>query len=238
VMRNPLLTQDELAAIEAAVRTAEAQTSGEIFCVVAEESSADLLIPLAWATGAALLAPAILLIAGSEIPAADILRFGAWTGAQSDAAGAARMALIGTLALQALLFFSVMLIASLDPVRRVLTPRSFKRERVRQHAQTQFLARNLHATRERTGVLIYVSFAEHMAELVADEGINARVAAGTWDRAMEALVAGLKREAPAEGFVAAIALCGQVLAEHFPPRPRDNPNELSDSVVMLPGGSS
>ena len=235
-MRDPLLTPDDLAAIEAAVRAAEAQTSGEIFCVVAEESSADLLIPLAWAAGAALLAPAILLIAGIQVPAADLLRFGAWTGAQSDAAGAAQAALAGTLVLQGLLFFGVMLLASLDPVRRVLTPRSFKRERVRQHAQTQFLARNLHATRERTGVLIYVSAREHMAELIADEGINAKVSAGTWERAMAALVAGLKRDAPAAGFVAAIGLCGEVLAEHFPPRPRDNPNELSDSVVLLPNG--
>ena len=181
-----------------------------------------------------MLAPAILLIVGVQVPAADILRFGAWTGAQSDATGVARAALIGTLALQALLFFGVMLLASLDPVRRVLTPRGFKRERVRQHAQSQFLARNLHATRERTGVLIYVSASEHMAELIADEGINAKVSAGTWERTMAALVAGLKRDAPAEGFVAAVALCGEVLAEHFPPRPRDNPNELSNSVVLLP----
>lgn len=232
-MRKPLLTQDDLSAIEAAVRRAEANTSGEIFCVVAEESSADLLIPLAWAAGAALLAPAILLLAGFQIPADDLLRFGAWAGAQ-DSGEAARAALVGTLALQAFLFVAVMLVASLDPIRRVLTPRGFKRDRVRQHAETQFLARNLHATRERTGVLIYVSVAEHMAELIADDGIHAKVADGTWDRAMAALVAGLKRGAPTEGFTAAIELCGAVLAEHFPPRPRDNPNELSDSVVLLP----
>ena len=235
-MRKPLLSPADLASIEAAVRAAEAGTSGEIFCVVAEESSADLLIPLAWAAGAALLAPAILLLAGLQIPAADLLRFGAWTGAQAGTAEAVRAALVGTLALQALLFVAVALIVSLDSVRRILTPRSFRRDRVRQHAQTQFLARNLHATRERTGVLIYVSSAERMAELIADEGIHAKVADGTWDRAMAALVAGLKRDASAEGFVAAIALCGEVLAEHFPPRPRDNPNELSDSVVLLPNG--
>jgi putative membrane protein len=110
-----------------------------------------------------------------------------------------------------------------------------KRDRVRQRAEEQFMAKNLHATRERTGVLIYVSAAERMAELVADEGIDAVVAPGTWDRAMAALVAGLKRGEAAAGFVAAIRQCGAVLAERFPARADDNPNELADAVVIIPG---
>ena len=142
-------------------------------------------------------------------------------------------ALVGTLLLQAVLFLVTALVVSVRPVRRALTPGPFKRDRVRQRAGEQFLSKNLHATRERTGVLIYVSAGERMAELVADEAIHAQVPQDTWDKAMAALTDGLRRGEAAVGFTAAIGLCGEVLAEHFPARD-DNPNELSDSVVVLP----
>jgi putative membrane protein len=83
-------------------------------------------------------------------------------------------------------------------------------------------------------VLIFVSLAERMAEIIADEGIASRVEPTVWDRAMAALAEGLKREEPAAGFAAAVGLCGDVLAEHFPATPGDNPNELPDAVVLLP----
>jgi putative membrane protein len=229
------LTPDDLAAIEAAVRAAEARTTGEIYCVLAEESSDYHATPLAWAAGVALLAPAILLLFGVQVTAPELRMFGGWTADQVEAVGeaTARAALIGTLLLQGLLFVATLFIVAVPPVRRVLTPRGMKRERVRLRAEEQFLSKNLHATRERTGVLIYVSAAERMAELIADEAIHAQAPAGTWDEAMASLTAGLKRGRVAEGFTAAIAHCADVLAERFPARPGDNPNELPDAVVVL-----
>ena len=233
-MKEPMLSPADLAAIEAAVREAETRTTGEIYCVVAQESSSYREIPVAWAAGVALLGPALLLLGGVQVEAPDLL--GGWTAAQvaSAAEAAARRALIGAVLLQGLLFAVTLAVVSIPQVRRALTPRTLKRDRVRKRAEELFLAKNLHATRERTGVLIYVSFAEHMAELIADKGIASQVTPDVWDRAMAALVDGLKRGAPAEGFTAAIGLCGEVLAERFPHRPRDNPNELPDAVVVLP----
>ncbi len=233
---KPLLSAEDLAAIEAAVRAAEARTSGEIYCVVAEESSDYHVTPLAWGAGVALLAPAILLLAGIQVTVPDISEFGGWSAAQVEDIGEASVtaALLGTLALQAVLFLAIVVIVALRPLRQALTPRGFKRDRVRQRAEEQFLSKNLHATRERTGVLIYVSAREHMAELIADEGIHAQVPDDTWDRAMAALTDGLRRGQAAAGFTAAIGLCGEVLADKFPARDGDNPNELSDSVVVLP----
>jgi len=228
------LTPSDLAAIEAAVREAEARTSGEIYCVVAEESADYHATPLAWAAGVALLAPALLLLGGVHVSAPEI--FGGWSAAQVSQAAehAARDALIGAVLLQAALFVVTLILVALPPVRRALTPRGFKRERVRRRAQEQFAAKNLHLTRERTGVLIFVSFAERMAELVADEGIAARVDPNVWDQAMAALTDGLRRGDPGAGLAAAIGLCGEVLATHFPPAPGDNPDELPNSVVVLP----
>jgi putative membrane protein len=228
------LTPSELSAIEAAVREAETRTTGEIYCVVSEESSDYGETPLAYAGGVALLAPAMLLLAGVHVSIPDF--FSTWSAAQVGEAieRAVRSALIGTIVLQGVLFVATALIVAIPPVRRALTPRGLKRDRVRRRAAEQFLAKNLHLTRERTGVLIFVSLGERMAELMADDGIASQVEPRVWDQAMAALTEGLKRGEPAAGFAAAIGLCADVLAERFPPREGDNPNELPDAVVVLP----
>lgn len=230
-----MLSNDDRAKIEAAVRAAELRTSGEVYCVVAQESGDYREIPLAWAAGAALLGPAVLLLAGVEVSVPDLIDRG-WSAAQVGdvASAAARGALMGAILLQGLLFAVVALIAAIGPVRRVLTPRRVKRRHVRQRAQELFLARNLSATRARTGVLIYVSMAEHMAELVADEGVSSKVDAKAWEPPMAALVAGLKRGEAGAGFAEAVGLCADILAEHAPADAADNPNELPDAVVELP----
>jgi putative membrane protein len=235
-MKHVLLSPADLATVEAAIRDAEAKTSGEIYCIVAEESSDYHATPLAWAAGIALLAPALLLAAGLHVTAPDMGLVGGWTADQVEDVGeaTARAALIGTLVMQALLFLATLAVVSFPPVRRALTPRGLKRERVRQRAEEQFLAKNLHLTRERTGVLIYASAAERMAELIADEAIHAQAPDGTWDQAMAALTAGLKRGEPGAGFAAAIGQCGDILARHFPARPDDNPDELPNAVAVLP----
>ena len=231
---QPLLNPDELVAIETAIREAETRTRGEIYCVLAEESSDYAQTPLAWAAGVALLAPALLLLLGVQVSAPDL--FPGWTAVQVSevATGAVRRALAGAILLQAALFAVTALIVAWPPLRRTLTPASLKRAAVQARAQEQFLAKNLHLTRGRTGVLIYVSAAERMAELVADEGIDKAVAPGVWDEAMSALTSGLKRGAPSDGFLACIGRCAAVLAEQFPGSSADNPNELPDAVAVLP----
>ena len=229
-----MLSETDRARIEAAVNAAEVGTTGEIYCVVAGESSDYREVPIAWGAIAALAGPAILLAFGIHVTAPDDLGQG-WSAAQmsSAAEATARAALSGAILLQCLLFVVVAILVAIAPIRRLLTPRPLKRERVRRRAQEQFLAKNLQATRERTGVLIYVSASEHMAELIADEGIAAKVGDDAWEAAMTRLMAGFKAGEPARGFEDAIALCGAILAEHFPPRADGNPNELSDSVVVL-----
>ncbi len=229
-----MMTPEQRHAVEAAVTAAERNTRGEIYCVVADASSDYREVGLAWAAGVALAAPALLLLGGMQVTVPNLL--GGWSAAQAGdlAKTAARQALVGAIALQALLFVAVALLAAFRPVRRVLTPKSLKRQRVRERARAQFLSKGLHATRERTGVLIYVSLEEHLAEIIADEGVASRVTPAVWEQAMAALTAGMKRGDPAAGFTAAIALCGAVLAEHFPPG-GDNPDELSNALVELPG---
>src|SRR6266511_2463931 len=90
----------------------------------------------------------------------------------------------------------------------------------------------LRRTQNRTGVLIFAAVAERYAEIVADAGINAKVTPQVWDKAIAALIEGIKQGRAGDGFVAAIEQCGAVLAEHFPPGAL-NRDELPNKLVEI-----
>jgi putative membrane protein len=84
----------------------------------------------------------------------------------------------------------------------------------------------------RTGILIYLSMAEHRAEIVADEAILAVTDESTWGEAMAALLVEVRAGRPADGICAAIAVVGDVLARHFP-RSDGDVNEIPDKLIEL-----
>jgi len=228
------MTEPDHDRIAAAVAAAEATTAGEIYCVLAPSVSDYRETPLAWAAATALVLPALGLLAGFQ-PQLLARLAGGWEVAHAAAGpGAIFTALVWYAGLQAAVFVIAALVVSIPPVRRALTPASLKAERVHRAAMQQFLGHGLHATRERTGVLLFASLAERRAEVVADEGIYGVTDPRVWDEVVALLIAGLKRGEPADGFVAAIERSGRILAAHVPPR-ADNPNELPDRLVVLPG---
>ena len=129
-------------------------------------------------------------------------------------------------------FVVLAVIAHLPPVHLALVPAAVKRRRASRLAREQFFERGLHLTRARTGVLIFVSVAEHHVEIIADAGINALVPPGTWDRAVAEFVERVRRGRIAEGFLAAIGQVGDRLAEHFP-RPADDTDELPNRLIEI-----
>ncbi len=124
------------------------------------------------------------------------------------------------------------LIYALPGLRIRLAPRRWQYMRAHDNALKQFLARNVHLTAERTGVLIFVSLAERYAEIVADAGINAKVPQDMWDSIVAGLIDDARHGRLADGFVTAVAAVGALLAEHFPVRP-DDINELDDHLVEI-----
>ena len=99
-------------------------------------------------------------------------------------------------------------------------------------ALAQFFAHNLQATRDRTGILIFVSAAEHYAEIVADEAIAAKVPQAAWDAIVKDLMEAARDGRLAEGYVQAAHAAGAILTEHFPAGQK-NPNEIPDRLVVL-----
>lgn len=214
--------------IAEAIAEAERHTSGEIFCIVTDQKSRDPQVVLAIATLAAFVLPLVAVLLGldplSLVPRGDAgWRDGIPNVAHSIEAFAA---------LQLLLFLIVAALAAFTPLGPLLTPHGIKRDRVHAQAMSQFLAKGLHVTAERTGVLIFVSLADHHAEVIADEAIFAKVSPECWGETIAALIERIRAGDPAEGFVRAIGIAGRLLAEHFPPRPH-NPNELPDKLVEL-----
>ncbi|VXB45020.1 TPM domain-containing protein [Brevundimonas sp. G8] len=223
------ITDSDRARIAEAISAAEQQTSGEIFCVVSRRVSAYVDVSLAWAAAMALLAPIVF------IPFVLDFRWpgDGWEAAHEAAQAATTGQALALYALsQALVFVGVFLLTRIPAVRRLATPAAIRRGRVREAALQQFLAHGVHVTEKRTGVLIFAALDEQQVELIADEGIYAKVDEDAWAQAVAVLTRELRADRPVEGFAAAIDLCGQVLARHFPPRP-DNPNELPDHLILL-----
>lgn len=226
------LKPEERARVAQAIAAAEAHTSGEIFCVLAGRVSSYRDISLAWAAAAALILPLALIPLGFDPT---------WFPGLSDNWEATHLAALhqtvgralGVYAVvQACGFLAAYLLLRIPVLTRLTTPRAVRRDRTRQAAMHQFLAHGLHVTAHRTGVLIFAALDDRQVEIIADEGIHSRVDPGVWGDAVEALTAGLRDSRPAEGFEQAIALTGEVLAEHFPPRER-NPNEVPDRLVEI-----
>jgi len=202
-----MITQAEKTRISDAIRTAESRTAGEIFCVVARHSSDYRLVPIAWAAALALFVPAPFIYMTTWSAAAIYL-------------------------LQVIAFLLVAMTLSHPKLRFHIVPRRAKHDRAHAEAMRQFFAQGLDKTEHRTGVLIFASTAERYAEIVADAGINEKVAPQVWDDAIDALVTAIKADRPADGFIAAIEQCGAVLAAHFPPGALKR-DELPDKLLEI-----
>jgi putative membrane protein len=193
--------------IAAAIRTAEAKTSGEIVCVLAATSSDATALPVLLAALAALAVPWLLM----SFTAMTVERM---------------------LLLQIVVFLVLMVILCLPQVRVALMPRRARRAIAHRVAVEQFTTRGVARKANRSGILIFVSFAEHYARIIADEGIAARVPKPEWQTVVDALVAHIRDGRVADGFVVAVDACGRKLAEHFP-RAETDRKELPDRLYVI-----
>ena len=219
-------TAEERQRVSDAVRAAEGSTSGEIVTIVAEHSNDYEDIALVYAGLAALFVP-VLFAAWPALPLAVVAWFaGGWGEAQ------ARELMLLTFVAMALV--SALKFGALQyaPLRLYWTPRAVRRRRVRRRAIDLFRVGAEARTTGRTGILIYLSLGEHMAEIVADEAIHAKVPDTEWGDAMIAMIAEVREGHIADGMIAAVTRVGTILSAHLP-RATDDANELPDRLIEL-----
>jgi putative membrane protein len=203
-----LLTDGDRLRIERAIKKAETRTTGEFITVVAGESDDYLYVPtLAAACIVFLVSGAVLLLP------IDLGLFEFYAG-------------------QIVAFIALALAFRWRRVKMLLVPKAIRERRAGRLARQLFHDLGLSSTRERTGVLLFVSAAERYVEIIADRGIQQHLDNAVWERIVAGFVRRVREGKIADGFVESIEACTAVMAEHHPWR-EDDVNELPNRLIEI-----
>jgi putative membrane protein len=208
-----LFSESDLEAVRTAVREAERGTAGEIVPYVVPAS--DHYTGAVWKGAAlgALLGP-LLALAAYRLGGFWGTHLDLWIVLPAAAGGAA----------------GFLLAAFVPPVKRGLAGREMLEARVHQRAAAAFLAEEVFRTRERTGILLFVSLFERRVVVLGDSGINRQVEASHWDSVITPVVSGIRDGRPGAALAAGIRQCGELLARFGVAVRPDDSNELSDEL--------
>lgn len=116
-------------------------------------------------------------------------------------------------------------------IKKFMTTHEERVEEVHQRAMKGFFQHGLHTTKDRTGILIMISFLEKRVEILADSGINAQVDPKTWEKLVQDLITKIHQGKLVDGLCESIQECGKILSVKFPLRP-DDKNELKNDLIM------
>lgn len=100
---------------------------------------------------------------------------------------------------------------------------------VLERAATVFKSLSMHKTKERNGVLFYLSINDRKFAILGDVGINQVVPVDFWDTTKEKVIDHFKKGEFTQGLVEGIELAGEHLKKYFPHQV-DDVNELSDEI--------
>jgi len=99
------------------------------------------------------------------------------------------------------------------------------------HAAWIFRQLGMDRTRERNGVLLYVSVPGRKLAVIGDEAIHAKLGDSYWHGVLDTVLAHFRQDRFCDGLCAGVHLLGEKLREHFPYERTDS-NELSDEVSI------
>lgn len=202
--------------IRDAVAAAEQRTGGEIVPVVADRSATYTLATLR----GALLGAATALLAAMVI----YQFYAGWSLAWLYEGWGLALWLLGAGSLGAALALWV------PPVRRALAGRAVLEEAVHLAAMKAFVEEEVFDTRDRTGVLLYLSLFEHRVEVLGDSGIVAAVPEEAWADVVVHLCQGIRNGRPADALIEAISECGGLLEGRGVALRDDDTDELRNEL--------
>jgi putative membrane protein len=201
--------------IEVAVRAAERTTAGEIVPVVVERSGHyDDAVWRAATLGA------LTAVLGAAIAHGLTGQWGV----------ASWLWLVGPAVVGAA--FGFLAARTFAVLRRLLVHPHDLDQAVRRRAALAFVDNEVFNTRERTGILIFLSLFERRVVVLGDSGINAKVEQREWDALVGDLAAGIKAGRTAAALVTAIAQCGQLLQRRGVAIRDDDTDELPDQLRL------
>lgn len=92
-----------------------------------------------------------------------------------------------------------------------------------------FTRLDMHKTKARNGILIYLAVKDHKFAIMGDEGIHHSVHPNFWEEIKQQMQEYFKRDEIPGGILYAVRLTGETLAKFFP-LGKDDSNELSDEM--------
>ncbi|MBW4890903.1 TPM domain-containing protein [Mucilaginibacter sp. HMF5004] len=107
-------------------------------------------------------------------------------------------------------------------------------EDVLARAAKYFHKLDMHQTRHRNGVLIYLATVDRKFAIIGDKGIDAVVPPNFWDSTKELMLQHFKQGALVEGLTLGLCLAGEQMAKYFPGE-ESKTNELSDDIAFMDG---
>ncbi|MCX6584592.1 MAG: TPM domain-containing protein [Candidatus Aminicenantes bacterium] len=217
------LSGQDLEKIKSAVKDAESKTAGEIAAAFIKESDSYAVYELMFAAVGGFIYFVVMMFFAGGIE--KIIKNLSW-----DYNPDHLLIFYGlSIFLAIFIFYWLANFAFID---RLIVPGSVMRRKVNERAVRHFMEAGVYDTRDRTGILIFISQLEHRVELLADKGINQKIPQEKWDSIVNHIVAGVKSGRLVQHLTESIAECGRLLAEHFPIQP-DDVNELKDDIAVL-----
>lgn len=198
------LSDDDREKIMKAVREVEQYTSGEIVPMVV---SSSYHYPMSNVIGGIALALPVSLIL------TDLIGGWLWIGKQN------MWLFLGIMTILFIFFHWV--VKHILWLKRLFISKREINEEVEEAALINFFNEGLYNTRDRTGILLFISIFERRVWVLADSGINEKVKKGQWDKTVEIILDGIRKKDQADAILKAIKEVGELLKEHFPKKPDD-----------------
>ncbi|MCQ3829548.1 TPM domain-containing protein [Microbulbifer elongatus] len=202
-----MLNAQEKRQLAETIKAVESTTDAEVVTVLARQSDNYLYISTLWAAFIALLI-------------APLMQFLPWWIEYQQA-----------FTLQWILFIALAVLFRWRPLTMWLVPKKVKFWRAANLARRQFLEHELHSTKDRLGLLIFVSQAEHYVEILADRGLAEQITNERWQEIVENFIREVKKGKTGEAFVHCVEKCGELLQEAAPATVIKN--ELPNHLVLL-----
>jgi len=109
------------------------------------------------------------------------------------------------------IWLSTAWICDADPILSRLVSTRRKLSAVKEAAAAEFHVESVHATPNRTGLLVYLSALEGRVEIIPDLGLEARIPTGRWAAAIDSF-----HHRDLDHFLGGLREMGTVLAEYVP----------------------
>ncbi|MBL7876225.1 MAG: TPM domain-containing protein [Cyclobacteriaceae bacterium] len=204
---------DDLERIKKAVKEAESKISGEIVPVFVEKSSNYTIANYRAALIGAAAVFFLIVIFDRYVP----------TLAVYDPVLIFALVMLGG-------FIGALKSHYINFVKRLMLSQSYMDMATRRRAETAFLEEEVFNTRQRTGIMIFISFFEHEVIVMADKGISKVVDQKEWDSIVRKIIDHVKQGKIVDGIEAAILRCGEILLERGFVITADDVNELKDDL--------